>query len=69
MPGARPVAPPRSRLRETKAFDPYVAALKERGESLLAEIAPRGDRELPVVLLEQLIQARLDEFEATGAGW
>ncbi|CAN5478512.1 hypothetical protein BH10ACT1_BH10ACT1_24080 [soil metagenome] len=27
------------------------------------------DRELPVPLLEQLIKARLDEFEATGAGW
>jgi uncharacterized protein YdhG (YjbR/CyaY superfamily) len=27
------------------------------------------DRELPVALLERLIKARLDEFEATGAGW
>jgi uncharacterized protein YdhG (YjbR/CyaY superfamily) len=27
------------------------------------------DRELPVAVLEQLIRARLDEFEATGAGW
>ena len=27
------------------------------------------DRDLPVPLLERLIQARLDEFEATGAGW
>ena len=27
------------------------------------------DRELPVPLLQQLIKARLDEFEATGAGW
>jgi uncharacterized protein YdhG (YjbR/CyaY superfamily) len=27
------------------------------------------DRDLPVELLEQLIKARLDEFEATGAGW
>ena len=27
------------------------------------------DRELPVSLLQQLIKARLDEFEATGAGW
>jgi len=27
------------------------------------------DRELPVPLLTQLIRARLDEFEATGAGW
>jgi uncharacterized protein YdhG (YjbR/CyaY superfamily) len=27
------------------------------------------DRELPVGLLERLIEARLDEFEATGAGW
>jgi uncharacterized protein YdhG (YjbR/CyaY superfamily) len=27
------------------------------------------DRELPTALLEQLIQARLDEFTATGAGW
>lgn len=27
------------------------------------------DRDLPVALLEQLIQARLDEFESTGAGW
>jgi uncharacterized protein YdhG (YjbR/CyaY superfamily) len=27
------------------------------------------DRELPVPLLEELIAARLDEFEATGAGW
>lgn len=27
------------------------------------------DRDLPVALLEQLIKARLDEFEATGAGW
>lgn len=27
------------------------------------------DREFPVALLKQLIKARLDEFEATGAGW
>ena len=27
------------------------------------------DRDLPVALLEQLVEARLDEFEATGAGW
>ena len=27
------------------------------------------DRELPVALVKQLIKARLDEFEATGAGW
>ncbi len=27
------------------------------------------DRDLPVPLLRLLIQARLDEFEATGAGW
>ena len=27
------------------------------------------DRELPVGLLERLVQARLAEFEATGAGW
>jgi uncharacterized protein YdhG (YjbR/CyaY superfamily) len=27
------------------------------------------DRELPVALLRQLIRARLDEFEATNAGW
>lgn len=27
------------------------------------------DRELPVPLLEQLIAARREEFEATGAGW
>jgi uncharacterized protein YdhG (YjbR/CyaY superfamily) len=27
------------------------------------------DRELPTALLERLIKARLDEFEATGAGW
>lgn len=27
------------------------------------------DRDLPVALLQQLIKARLDEFEATGAGW
>jgi uncharacterized protein YdhG (YjbR/CyaY superfamily) len=27
------------------------------------------ERELPVALLERLLQARLDEFEATGAGW
>ncbi len=27
------------------------------------------DRELPIGLLEQLIRARLTEFEATGAGW
>ena len=27
------------------------------------------DRELPVALLKRLIKARLDEFEATGAGW
>jgi uncharacterized protein YdhG (YjbR/CyaY superfamily) len=27
------------------------------------------DRELPMALLQQLIRARLDEFEATGAGW
>ena len=27
------------------------------------------DRDLPVALLRRLIKARLDEFEATGAGW
>lgn len=27
------------------------------------------DRKLPVTLLKQLIRARRDEFEATGAGW
>ena len=27
------------------------------------------DRELPMPLLERLLQARLDEYEATGAGW
>ena len=27
------------------------------------------DRELPVAILKRLIKARLDEFEATGAGW
>jgi uncharacterized protein YdhG (YjbR/CyaY superfamily) len=27
------------------------------------------DRDLPVDLLEQLVTARLAEFEATGAGW
>jgi uncharacterized protein YdhG (YjbR/CyaY superfamily) len=27
------------------------------------------DQDLPVPLLQQLIKARLDEFEATGAGW
>lgn len=27
------------------------------------------DRELPVALLQQLIAARLAEFETTGAGW
>jgi uncharacterized protein YdhG (YjbR/CyaY superfamily) len=27
------------------------------------------DQALPVALLEKLIKARLDEFEATGAGW
>jgi uncharacterized protein YdhG (YjbR/CyaY superfamily) len=27
------------------------------------------DRELPVAILQQLIKARLDEFESTGAGW
>jgi uncharacterized protein YdhG (YjbR/CyaY superfamily) len=27
------------------------------------------DRDLPIALLNQLIKARLDEFEATGAGW
>lgn len=27
------------------------------------------DRDLPVALLKKLIKARLDEFEATGAGW
>ena len=27
------------------------------------------DREFPTALLQRLIKARLDEFEATGAGW
>ena len=27
------------------------------------------DRELPTALLKRLIKARLDEFEAVGAGW
>lgn len=27
------------------------------------------DRDLPVPLLKELIQARLDEYEATGLGW
>ena len=42
------------------------AARYEAGEGF---IKLPYDRELPVALLERLIKARLDEFEATGAGW
>ena len=46
--------------------DAVEAAGYEAGEGF---IKLAYDRELPVALLQQLIQARLDEFEATGAGW
>ena len=46
--------------------DAVEAAGYEAGEGF---IKLPFDRELPVALLQQLIQARLDEFETTGAGW
>lgn len=46
--------------------DAVEAAGYEAGEGF---IKLPYDRELPTALLEQLIAARLAEFEATGAGW
>jgi len=46
--------------------DAVAAAGFEPGEGF---IKLPYDRDLPIPLLKQLIQARLDEFEATGAGW
>lgn len=46
--------------------DAVEAAGYEAGEGF---IKLPYDRELPVALLKQLISARLEEFEATGAGW
>ena len=46
--------------------DAVEAAGYEAGEGF---IKLPYDRELPVAVLQRLIKARLDEFEATGAGW
>jgi uncharacterized protein YdhG (YjbR/CyaY superfamily) len=46
--------------------DAVEAAGYEAGEGF---IKLPYDRDLPVPLLQSLIRARLDEFEATGAGW
>jgi uncharacterized protein YdhG (YjbR/CyaY superfamily) len=46
--------------------DAVEAAGYEAGEGF---IKLPYDRDLPIDLLRQLIEARLDEFEATGAGW
>jgi uncharacterized protein YdhG (YjbR/CyaY superfamily) len=46
--------------------DAVAAAGAEAGEGF---VKLPYDRELPVPLLEQLIRARLEEYEATGAGW
>ena len=46
--------------------DAVEAAGYEAGEGF---IKLPYDRDLPVALLKQLIKARLNEFEATGAGW
>ena len=46
--------------------DAVEAAGYEAGEGF---IKLPYDQPLPVALLKKLIKARLDEFEATGAGW
>jgi len=54
----------------TRLFASQREAVEEAGyEAGEGFIKLPYDRDLPVPLLERLIQARLDEFEATGAGW
>lgn len=54
----------------TRQFASQRAAVEAAGfEAGEGFIKLHYDRELPVALLEQLISARLAEFEATGAGW
>jgi uncharacterized protein YdhG (YjbR/CyaY superfamily) len=55
--------PPRFFATQKAAVE---AAGYEAGEGF---IKLRYDRELPTELLQALMQARLDEYAATGAGW
>lgn len=54
----------------TRQFASQRAAVEAAGfESGEGFIKLPYDQELPVALLKQLIKARLDEYEATGAAW
>ncbi len=54
----------------TRLFASQIKAVEAAGyEAGEGFIKLPYDRELPVPLLKRLIKARLDEFEATGAGW
>lgn len=54
----------------TRQFAAERAAVEEAGfEAGEGFVKLPYDRDLPVPLLERLVQARLAEFEATGAGW
>ena len=54
----------------TRQFASQVEAVEAAGyEAGAGFIKLPYDRELPVPLLESLIKARLEEYEATGAGW
>jgi uncharacterized protein YdhG (YjbR/CyaY superfamily) len=54
----------------TRQFGPHRAAVKAAGyDAGEGFIKLPYDRELPTDLLQRLIKARLDEYEATGAGW
>lgn len=54
----------------TRFFAAHVAAVEGAGfEAGEGFVKLPYDRDLPVGLLEQLVQARLEEYEATGAGW
>lgn len=55
--------PTRLFASQTEAVE---AAGYETGEGFIK--LPYSD-DLPIALLERFINARLDEFEATGAGW
>ena len=54
----------------TRFFAAHVAAVEaagyEAGEGFLKI---RYDQDVPVALVDELIRARLEEYEATGAGW
>lgn len=68
VPCHRPSAP--TSRTPTRQFASQRAAVEAAGyEAGEGFIKLPYDRELPVPLLEQLIAARREEFEATGAGW